>query len=945
MNPSKVFLILGAAAALSFPAVAAVSVTSTGVGPLDFSSPPTSPADFSTLSIAGASADIETAAALDAAVMATDASAVTTALGTTATVTPAISANAIARHNTTLLLLQTRPTGNNYTLMMMTMVNGAGGTISSFTLSYDYVRNFDPAALPADSIPGHRVFFSVSGAPGSWVLLPTLSGLTADTPGASATVTGISWPFGANAYILWADDNSEPNPDEGNTVDNLAISGVSTTIEPTTIAITSPTAGQNVAVYADLTVTTTTGAITNVAFELDGVFVANDTSFPFGGTVMVPGTTPLGPHTLTAKATDNTGAVVTSAPVTFNVVASTPPTLALTNTFSGTVTGTTFLVGSPITVQAGFSDDDVITNISWFVDGVLYLTNRINGTWTYVDSLAGTHVLKGEATDRAGNMTMATRTITITNPAAGTYTLLVTNGSEWRYTVASTAEPPPFGLEPWYGVFYDDSGPEWASAFAELGNGDVADGHPEKTMIDIGPAGARYSAIYFRKTFDVVNPSAFPIVSLHLLRDDGAVVYLNGTAVWTNNIAVTTSPIGYTNLANASDDGLTYQVLNLDNPLIAPVLLPGMNFVAVEVHQQNATSSDLSFDLMIWGSTIGNQPPSVTLTNPIPGSNVMVGAFIDVGAAATDSDGTVARVDFFDNGVLRMSDNAAPYGFILSDLTAGAHTIRAVAFDNSGSNSAPANVMIVVTNPPALTAFLTNGAEWKYFDKGMDLGTAWKALDFVDTGWSNGIAELGYGDLAGETRPERTVVEFGPNTDLKFTTTYFRKKINITSLADIGRLRLDAMRDDGIVVHINGSEVFRNNFTNTTTPILFGDFAEAAIGGAAEATYITYETNIAASGLAVGMNIIAVEIHQNSTNSSDISFDLMLWGTPPALTITAAGGNFTVRWGNAPNYRLQQNSNINLPAGWTDVPGDPASPYTQPLPAAPSQRFFRLRHR
>src|SRR4029453_324889 len=113
----------------------------------------------------------------------------------------------------------------------------------------------------------------------------------------------------------------------------------------------------------------------------------------------VPNGTPLGNHTLTAVAKDTTGATVTSTPRTINVVANTAPTIALTNTFSGTVTGTTFLVGSPITVQAGFSDDDAITNITWFVDNVLYITNRINGTWTYVDSLAGTHVLKGEAAD------------------------------------------------------------------------------------------------------------------------------------------------------------------------------------------------------------------------------------------------------------------------------------------------------------------------------------------------------------------------------------------------------------------------------------------------------------------------------------------------------------------------------------------------------------------
>jgi hypothetical protein len=943
MNPSKLFLTLGAAAALSFRAEAAISVTGAGAGPFDFSAPPASPADFSTLSVGGASATFETVAGLDAAVMTRDATTVIMAL-VTQTANPPDLNGGLAKYNSTLQALVTRPTGNDYTLLMATLVNNAGTTIYKFKLKYDYATNNVASAVPAEAIPGQRVFFSTSGAPGSWLLLSTLSGLTTTTPGANAIVNGISWPAGGNAYVLWADDNSQPNDDWGNVIDNLAITEVSTTIEPTTIAITSPANNFSIAVCADLTVATaTTGPITNVVFLVDGVAFTNDTTLPFGGTVTVPLSISVGPHTLTAKATDNTGAMVTSAPITINVLANTPPTLNITNTFSGTITGTTFLVGSEVTVQAGFSDDDVITNISWYVDNVLYITNRINGTWTYADSLAGTHVLKGIASDRKGNMGMATRTITVTNPPAS-YTLLVTNGSEWRYFVTSTAEPTdPLGVQPWYSPFFDDTGIDWASGFAELGNGDTADGYPERTMIDIGPAGMRYNAMYFRKTFNVGNPALYPTVVLRLLRDDGAVVYLNGIPVWTNNMTPTAFPVPYADLAaNAGDEGLVYQILNLPNPSGDAGLVSGDNLVAVEVHQSAITSSDLSFDMMIWGTAIPNQLPTVTLTNPPAGSNLLVGTFVLVGASASDPDGAVAEVNFYDNGILWFTDTAAPYQFTLSDLTVGAHTISAVAVDNSGSNSLTSSVMIMVTNPPALTAIVTNGSDWKYLDTGVDQLTAWHALGFDDSTWATGFAELGYGDAVGDTRPERTVVSFGPDMNAKYRTTYFRKKVNVTAPIEFGRLRLDSLRDDGVVVYINGNEVFRNNFTNTTTPILFGDFADVGITGADEETYLS--ANVAASVLVPGMNIIAVEMHQNSTNSSDISFDLMLWGTGPELRISHVGANAVVQWNTAPNYHLEQSSNISSPANWAAVPGNPSSPFTTPLPAAPSQRFYRLRH-
>ena len=150
------------------------------------------------------------------------------------------------------------------------------------------------------------------------------------------------------------------------------------------------------------------------------------------------------------------------------------------------------------------------------------------------------------------------------------------------------------------------------------------------------------------------------------------------------------------------------------------------------------------------------------------------------------------------------------------------------------------------------------------------------------------------------------------------------------------------MRDDGIVVHINGTEVFRENFINTTTPILFSDLANGplgAIGGNDESTY--FSADIPSSSLVPGPNIVAVEIHQQALDSSDISFDLMLWGYGPALNITAAGGNYTVTWNNSPNYRLQQSSNISSPNNWTDITPAPSSPYTQPL--TPTPKFFRLR--
>ena len=58
------------------------------------------------------------------------------------------------------------------------------------------------------------------------------------------------------------------------------------------------------------------------------------------------------------------------------------------------------------------------------------------------------------------------------------------------------------------------------------------------------------------------------------------------------------------------------------------------------------------------------------------------------------------------------------------------------------------------------------GSVWKYFDQGIDLGTAWRATAFADGAWASGPARLGYGG-DGEVTP----VSYGPDLNNKYVTT------------------------------------------------------------------------------------------------------------------------------------------------------------------------------
>jgi acid phosphatase type 7 len=157
------------------------------------------------------------------------------------------------------------------------------------------------------------------------------------------------------------------------------------------------------------------------------------------------------------------------------------------------------------------------------------------------------------------------------------------------------------------------------------------------------------------------------------------------------------------------------------------------------------------------------------------------------------------------------------------------------------------------------------GSNWKYLDNGSNQGTTWTTSSFNDASWASGNAELGYGD-----DDEATVVSFGGNASNKFITTYFRKTFNLSNTYPSYTLRVK--RDDGIVVYVNGTQVFRDNINE---PFNYQTLANVSVTDDG-ATWI--ETMLSSSVLQTGNNTIAVEIHQSSAGSSDISFDLQLLG-------------------------------------------------------------------
>jgi len=180
---------------------------------------------------------------------------------------------------------------------------------------------------------------------------------------------------------------------------------------------------------------------------------------------------------------------------------------------------------------------------------------------------------------------------------------LVAPGSSWKYNDSGSN----LGTA-WRALAYNDA--SWSAGLAQLGYGDG----DESTVLSYGSNSSnKRITYYFRRSFIVANPASIAALTVRFVRDDGCVVYLNGTEVVRSNMPSGT--VTYTTRATSAISGTdesAWQQAAIDPSL----LLAGTNVIAVELHQQSPTSSDISFDLELKATEAQAPAPIVSLTSP-----------------------------------------------------------------------------------------------------------------------------------------------------------------------------------------------------------------------------------------------------------------------------------------------------------------------------------------
>ena len=167
---------------------------------------------------------------------------------------------------------------------------------------------------------------------------------------------------------------------------------------------------------------------------------------------------------------------------------------------------------------------------------------------------------------------------------------LISTGSQWKYLDDGTSPTS------WYTASFDDSA--WKSGASPLGyDTDNKMTDLIKTTVNYGSSNSKYVTTYFRRKFTVdEDPSSYLQIKLRLLRDDGAVVWINGKEIIRSNLRENfeSNPLA-DNYAIPKRAAIRYLTYDIDPSW----LRQGENTIAVEVHQTSRSSSDIIMDVEI----------------------------------------------------------------------------------------------------------------------------------------------------------------------------------------------------------------------------------------------------------------------------------------------------------------------------------------------------------
>ncbi len=377
------------------------------------------------------------------------------------------------------------------------------------------------------------------------------------------------------------------------------------------------------------------------------------------------------------------------------------------------------------------------TQISWFIDGVL------RGTTTKAAVIAGGGVWPFDNQ----------KFFIILNVAVG---------GNFSGQTPINSQYPVSMLVDYVRVYSGDPCTVTQSPYS--GTAALIPGTIEAERYDVGGEGVSYHDITSTNDGGVFRTDA---VDLEASTDTGAGYNLSHTAVgeWTEYTVNVTNAGSYNLTARvaATAAGKSFHVemdgVNISGNIVVPNTGGWQNWQDVTINNialsagqkvmrivMDANEFNLNYlRFAATASTPTNQAPTVTLTAPANSASYNAPASITISANASDVDGTVSKVDFYNGSTLLGSDNTAPYSYTWTNVPAGIYAFNAKAIDNLGtsatSSSASVTVRTVVSpNACAGIAQYAENAGYTAGNKVQNAGRQYVCKPYPYSGWCNGAA-------------------------------------------------------------------------------------------------------------------------------------------------------------------------------------------------------------
>lgn len=500
---------------------------------------------------------------------------------------------------------------------------------------------------------------------------------------------------------------------------------------PPSSSISSPTnnsiiAVPSSAVTVNVDATPGTSRITKVELYVDGVLFGTDVDFPYSFSWLP---TVVGSYRLSALTFDQVGNVVASSTNTIRVAA--PPTVSVTQPSRGsTVTG-----GSPTQLSATASTSTsgaTVSSVQFFVDGTFVgqSTTSSSGTFTVTATLT-------QKKDSAGSIVpsivtaLAVDSNGLSTTSAGV-SVTVTAGGSGGGVVIGIA-PTVSVTSPTASTSLSVNSPVNLSANASDSDGNI-------TSVDFivnGQTVGTDTVYPYTATWTPTSLGSYSITA-RATDDKGNAVTSTAVAVTVADPSPNAPTVAITSPANGAsvtfNSAQTIFATATDDVAVASVQF--------FVNGQPLGSPDTVFPFQIdWTPTTpgtytltaraidnvgnvktsaavvvtvnGSAAPTVAISSPVTGTTLLLGTSTNLTATASDTDGTIASVEFFANGVSLVSltspSTQGGYRTTFSPLAEGIYHIVAVATDNAGlkTTSSEVNILSVSTSSNGATTVYT----------------------------------------------------------------------------------------------------------------------------------------------------------------------------------------------------------------------------------------------